>query len=310
VRPADSLSEVARGYVPLLLALSALWGASYLFIKVAVEDMDPAAIVGFRLVLAAAVLLGVLCARNGHRSALDQMRATGRHGIALGLINTVIPYWLIAWGETHIDSGIAAIANSTVPIFVTLIAIRVRPSERATGQRLLGILVGLVGVGILAGVDPEGGWWGVLGTLAIVGSSLAYATANLYAQTRFTGSSPDAIAAVTVAVGAVVMLPVGLTQLPGHAPGWKTIGSIVALGVLGTAFAYLVHYRIVSRYGSTRASLVTYLLPVFALFYGAVLLNEPLRWQALGGLALILAGVALGSGLLRLRARRAALAET
>lgn len=301
---------MARGYVPLLLALAALWGASYLFIKVAVEEMDPTAMLGFRLTLAAAVLLAVLCGRLGVRRAVAGIRAAGRDAIVLGVMNTAIPFWLIAWGETHIDSGVAAIANSTVPIFVTLLAIRVRPSERATGQRLLGILAGLLGVGLLVGVEPEGGWWGVLGTLAIVGSSLAYASSNLFTQTRLAGSAPDVIAAATVATGAAVTLPIGLARLPAHVPSWKAIGSVVALGVLGTAIAYLVHYRIVGRYGATRASLVTYLLPAFALVYGAMLLGEPLRWPALAGLALILAGVALGSGLLRLPARRPALAET
>ncbi len=301
---------MVRGYVPLLLLLSALWGASYLFIKVAVGEFDPAAMLVFRLVLASVVLVGVLVGTRGWRGATADLRATGRHGLVLGVVNTAIPFWLIAWGETHIDSGVAAIGNATVPIFVTLLAIRVRPEERATGLRLAGLVAGLAGVGLLVGAHPEGGWWGVLGTLAIVGSSLAYAVSNLYAQTRLPASRPEAIATAMILTGSLVMLPFGLTHLPGGVPGWKAIGATAALGVLGTALAYLVHFRIVQRYGSTRASLVTYLLPAFALLYGATILDEPLRPAALGGLVLILGGVALASGLARLRRRSVAPAET
>jgi drug/metabolite transporter (DMT)-like permease len=301
---------VARGYLPLLLALSALWGASYLFIKVAVEEIEPAVLISFRLLLAAVVLVGVLVAQRGARQALADIRATGRHGVALGVVNVAIPFWLIAWGEKHIDSGIAAIGNSTVPIFVAVLAVRLRPSERSTGQRLVGILVGLAGVGILVGVHPEGGWWGALGTLAIVGSSVCYAYANLYTQTRFADTAPVVIATTAIVAGTAVTLPFGLAQLPAETPGWEALGSVAALGLLGTALAYLIHYRLVTRYGSARTSLVTYLLPAFALFYGAVILDEPVRASALGGLALILAGVALGSGLARLPRRAAAPAET
>jgi drug/metabolite transporter (DMT)-like permease len=106
------------------------------------------------------------------------------------------------------------------------------------------------------------------------------------------------------------MLPFGLAQLPSETPGWTAMASVAALGVLGTAIAYLVHYRLITRYGSARSSLVTYLIPVFALAYGAAILGEELRLGALLGLALILAGVALGSGLVRLPRRAAAAAET
>jgi drug/metabolite transporter (DMT)-like permease len=248
-------------------------------------------------------------ARRGWPNALADVRGTGRHGIALGIVNGSIPFWLIAWGETHIDSGIAAIGNCTVPIFTLLLAMRFRPSERSSGQRLVGILAGLAGVGLLVGVQPEGGWWGALGTLAIVGSSICYAGSNLWAQTHFGGTSPTVIAAATFVTGALIMLPFGIARAPLDVPGWKALGSVAALAFLGTTVAYLVHFRIVTRYGSARASLVTYLLPAFALLYGTVLLGEPVRAPALGGLALILGGVALGAGIVRLPRRAAALAE-
>jgi len=295
-----------RGYLPRLLFLSSLWGASYLFIKVAVREMEPAAMMSLRLLLAASVLAAVLVSQMGWRPAVAAVRATGRHGVVLGVINGVVPFWLIAWGEKHIDSGIAAIANSTVPIFVALLAVRLRPSERPPGLRLAGILVGLAGVAVLSGLHPEGGRWAVAGTLAVVLSSLFYARANLYTQEHFAQTRPLVTATAALVTGAIVILPFGLLQLPEEVPSWKAFGSIAALGVGGTAIASLVLYRMLTTYGSSRTTLVTYLLPAFALFYGAVLLDEPLTMNAFAGLVLILAGVALGSGLLRLSRRRGA----
>jgi drug/metabolite transporter (DMT)-like permease len=268
--------------------------------------MAPAAVMSLRLLLAAAVLVGVLVLRMGWRPAVAALRATGRHGVVLGVINGAVPFWLIAWGETHIDSGIAAIANSTLPIFVALLAVRLRPSERPSGLRLGGILVGLAGVAVLSGLHPDGGGWAVAGTLAVVLASLFYARASLYTQEHFAKTPPLVTATAALLIGAIVILPFGLLQLPEELPSWKALGSIAALSVGGTAIGSLVLYRMLTTYGSSRTTLVNYLLPVFALFYGAVLLDEPLTAHALGGLVLILAGVALGSGLVRLTRRRGA----
>src|SRR5687767_15902919 len=129
----------------------------------------------FRLVLASAVLVPLIVWRLGRVEAVEQVRATGWRAFAVGFLNAALPFTLIAWGEKHIDSGVAAIANATVPIFVVLLAIRFRPSERASGARLVGFLLGFVGVGVLAGGNPAGGWWAVAGTLAVVLASLSYA---------------------------------------------------------------------------------------------------------------------------------------
>jgi drug/metabolite transporter (DMT)-like permease len=297
-----------RGYLPALLFLSSLWGASYLFIKVAVEEIEPAAMIELRLLLSGAVLLGFLFWRLGVSTAIGELRKTGSPGVILGVLNGVIPFTLIAWGEKHIDSGVAAIANSTVPIFVVLLAIRFRPSERATGARLLGIFVGLGGVAALAGLDPEGGWWAVAGTMAVVVASLSYAAANLYTQHHFTEVSPLVIATAAIVSGAVVLLPLALFQIPDAMPSAEALGSVAALGILGTAIASIVLYRMLVVYGSARTTLVTYLLPPFALFYGVVFLGERVTLHALLGLFLILGGVALGAGVLRLPRRRDAVA--
>jgi len=226
----------------------------------------------------------------------------------LGVVNAAIPFTLIAWGETHVDSGVAAVANSSVPIFVAILAVWFVPSERSTGWRLVGVALGLVGVAVLAGVHPAGGWLGAAGTGAIVVASISYAAANLYAGRRM-ATGPAVLAATSMISAFVVLLPFALLSLPAHAPNWKSLGSGVALGLLGTALAQILSYRMIRSYGSSRSVLVAYMLPAFALLYGAVFLSEPLTWQKLVGLATILGGVALGSGAVRLP-RRTPLAQT
>ena len=224
------------------------------------------------------------------------MRRLGWEGFGLGVVNGAIPFTLIAWGEKHIDSGVAAIANASMPIFVVLLAIRFKPSERVRGLRLAGFLVGLVGVGVLAGVHPQGGWWGVAGTLAVVVASVSYAVGSLWGQRLVARTSSLTLATASMLGGLLVLLPLGLWQLPSQVPGWKESGSVIALAVIGTAVAQIILYRVLRSDGAARVSLVTYLLPMTALIYGVFLLGEPLTWQELGGMALILGGVGLGSG--------------
>jgi drug/metabolite transporter (DMT)-like permease len=295
---------VVRGYVPLLLIVAGIWGASYLFIKVAVREIEPTAMMDLRLIFAAAVLLPVLALRLGTRGAAAELRTTGAGAFILGVTNMAVPFVLIAWGEKHIDSGVAAIANATVPIFVALLAIRFNPGERVRGWRLVGVALGLVGVGVLTGLHPQGGWWGVAGTLAVVVASLSYASANLFAQHRFPETGPLVITTASTLAAALVLLPFALFQLPDAVPSWKAIASVAALGIAGTALALLFFYAMLNRYGASRSSLVTYLLPPFALVYGVVFLDERVALNAVLGLLLILAGVALGSGFLQLARRR------
>ncbi|MGI8421451.1 MAG: DMT family transporter [Gaiellaceae bacterium] len=297
---------MTRGYVPLLVILAAIWGSSYLFIKVAVRQLEPAPMIELRLVLAVAILVGYLVHSLGFRRALGELRAASRVGIVLGTVNAAIPFMLIAWGEKHVDSGVAAIANATVPIFVVLLALHYRPSESVRGLRLVGIALGFLGVAVLTGIDPRGGWSAVAGTLAVIVASVSYAAGNLYAQSHVSETTTGPVLAAASMTGALILLlPLGIVQAPDHLPGWKALGSVAALGILGTAVAQLFFYRLLRLFGAARASLVAFLLPGTALFYGVVLLGEPLTIPAVAGLGLILAGVAIGSGRLRGRPRAA-----
>jgi len=294
---------VSRSYVIYIGLLAAFWGASYMFIKVAGRAFEPATMIMLRLFVAAVLLVIVLLAQRGGRETLADMRRLGWEGFALGIVNAAIPFTLIAWGERHIDSGVAAIANASMPIFVVLLAIRFRPSERVRGLRLAGFLIGLLGVAVLAGVHPKGGWWGVAGTLAVVLASVSYAAGSLWSQRLVERTSGLTLATTTMLGALAVLLPFGLWQLPSAVPGWKETGSVIALAVIGTAISQIILYRVLRSDGAARVSLVTYLLPVTALFYGVVLLGEHVTWQELGGMALILGGVALGSGAVRIPRR-------
>jgi len=297
---------VTRSYTFLIGSLAAIWGASYLFIKVANRDFSPPAMMEIRLAVAAILLGAFVFITRGRRRALEELRAAGLTGMAIGVFNGALPFTLIALGEHHIDSGIAAIANATVPIFNVMLAPLMLPSERATGTRLVGVGLGLVGVGVLSGAQPTVTLLFVLGTLAVVLSSVSYAFAGLWAQRQLRNATGPALAAASMAGGALVLLPLAVVYAPTHAPSWKPLASLAALTLLGTVLAQLLLYRALRYHGAFRTSLVTYLMPPMALFYGAVLLSEPVSYGTAGGLVLILFGVALGSGAVRFtRAARA-----
>jgi drug/metabolite transporter (DMT)-like permease len=282
---------VTRSYLPPLLVLSAIWGSSYMFIKVALRDFASAALVDARLLSAAVVLVTFVVVRGG----MQRLRPAVAPGAVVGLVGMAIPFLLITWGETHIDSGVAAVANSSVPIFVALLALRFAPSERPGRLGVAGLAIGLAGVAVVVGIHPGGGWWGVVGTLAVVVASLCYALSSLFVQRRLVVGGPE-LAATSVLWGAIAMLPFALADLPEDV-GWKPLGSVLALGVVATGVATLIVNRLIAAHGSARTMLVNYLLPGFALFYGVTLLGEPLTAAELGGLALILAGVTLAAGL-------------
>jgi drug/metabolite transporter (DMT)-like permease len=276
---------VNRQYPLYLLVLGAVWGSSYLFLRIGVRDLSPPDLIEIRLLCAAPLLVAF---------------AVWRVGIVLGALNAAIPFTLIAWGEKWIDSGTAAVANSSVPIFVAILAVWFAPGERSTGWRLVGIVLGLVGVGVLAGVHPQGGWRGVAGIGAVTLASISYACANLFVAKRMAHGGP-VLAAASVTSSIFLLLRLPLASLPTRTPGWESVGSGVVLGVMGTAFAQVVSYRVVRLYGPARAVLNAYLMPPFGLFYGALFLGEPLSMPKLVGLVLILGGIALGSGALAFR---------
>ena len=294
---------MSRRNLVMLLALAAIWGASFLFIKVAVRELTPATLITGRLGLAALTLALLVPFAVGTREMLRQLRQSWAWLVVVALVNTAIPFWLLSWGETRIDSGLASIIQASVPIFNALIAFAAFHEVRVTGVRLLGVGVGFVGVALLVGAQPEGK---VLGALAVVGMAFCYGVGGLLTGRYLTRVRPIVVALASTSIATLVALPLGAAEAPGHMPGWKTIGSVVALGIPGTALAYLLFFALISGAGAAYTSLVTYLIPPIALAYGAIFLDERFGAAALGGLALILAGVALGSGTVRVRRARVA----
>jgi drug/metabolite transporter (DMT)-like permease len=294
---------VSRKHLALLVALALIWGSSFMFIKVAVRELTPATLILCRLGSGALTLALVVPFLVGGRETLRQIRENAGWLVVVGLVNTAVPFWLLSWGETRIDSGLASIIQAAVPIFNVLIAFGFFHEVRVTGIKLVGIAVGFVGVALLVGAQPEGR---VLGAVAVVGMAFCYALGALLVGRHLTRVRPPVVALATCALSAFVSLPAGIVQAPHHSPGWKAIGSVLALGVGGTAVAYLLFFALIAGAGAAYASLVTYLIPPIALGYGAIFLGEGAGAAALGGLALVLGGVALGTGALnpsRLRRR-------
>jgi drug/metabolite transporter (DMT)-like permease len=285
-----------KGYWPLLVLLASIWGGSYLFIKVAVEDLPPAAMTDVRLLVAGLLLFAYLAATSGPRQSLGELRAAWVPCLVLGFVNAALPMSLVAWGETHIDSSIAAIAQSSVPIFVTLLGLRFLPGDRLGPARIAGLAIGIAGVSIVTGLHPEGGWWAVAGTLAVVASSVAYAVGAIYGQKRVRGTRGPVLATGNLLFGAALLVPLTVARPPSQVPSLTSVAALAGLILLPTVVGQLVLFRMLRLHGSQRSSLVTYLMPGFALLYGATILDEPLTAAALLGLALILGGVALASG--------------
>ena len=285
-----------RRYWPLLFLLASIWGGSYLFIKVAVRDIPPAAMTDIRLLVAGLLLFAYLAGTSGARASLGELREAWLPCLVLGLVNAALPMSLVAWGETHIDSSIAAIAQSSVPIFVTVLALRFLPNEPFGPMRLAGLAVGIAGVAIVTGVHPQGDWWAVAGTLAVVASSASYAVGGLYGQLQVRGTRGPVLATGNLLFGALLLVPLAIARPPSEVPSLASVAALAGLILLPTVVGQLLLFRMLRLHGSRRSSLVTYLMPGFALLYGATILDEPVTAAALLGLVLILGGVALASG--------------
>src|ERR1700751_3479764 len=295
-----------RRPIVILTLLAFIWGASFMLIKIADRQLAPSpAVLGPRA--SAALLLAAIAAlRLGPHETLAQIRGAWQWLVVVGLVNTALPFWLLSWGETRIDSGLASIIQGSVPIFNALLAFAFFREARVGGLRLVGLGIGFVGVALLVGAQPHGK---LLAAMAVVGMALCYAIGTLLAGRHLRGTPPLVVALASTAVSTLAVLPVGVVQAPASAWHGETIAAILVLGFVGTAIAYLLFFALIQRAGANYATLVTYLVPPIALFYGAVFLGESFGAADFGSLALILVGVALATGSVRLASLRAARAE-
>jgi len=276
----------ARAWLSLSIT-AALWGASYMFIKVALDDgLSEGFIICARTILGAAVLLP-MAVRAG---AVAPILARRWWALALAAAQVVVPFGLITFGENHVPSSLAGILVATAPLFVALLATKFDQAERSHGWGLFGVVLGMVGVVVLFGVDLSGDAETIVGGLMIVGAGLCYAIAVLIVKRGFTGVPPVGVAASNMVISAVAWLPFALLSLPSHAPGADTVLAMLALGAGGTGIAFLFFYNSIAEVGPARASVVAYVAPAFAVVYGVALLGEDLTLGTVGGLILILAG--------------------
>lgn len=277
-----------------LILLGSIWGASYLFIKIGGDYVTPVTLVAMRTSLAAVVLFIALKVRGEKLPARNE--PVWKWLAVMGLLNSVVPYTLITWGETRISSGLAAILVGAMPIFVVLLAHGMTHDEKLSPSKMIGIFAGFVGVVILFLPDVmQAATANIFGGLAVIAAALSYAFATIYARRHLMGHPHVTVAFGQMLMASVILIPSSL--LLEHPwtlqPTPLALGAIGTLSILGTAIAYMLYYWLIANVGATRTSLVTYISPVIAVVLGAVFLQEQLQWSTVAGLVLIIAGVGL-----------------
>jgi drug/metabolite transporter (DMT)-like permease len=269
-------------------AVSTLWGIPYLFIKVAVDDgVPPAFLAWVRVTLGAAVLLLLAW----HAGVLGTVRGRWRWIAAYAVVEISIPFPLIAYGETHVASSLAAILIASVPLIIALLAMRFDHAERVGGRRLVGLFVGLGGVVALVGIDVAGSTDELIGAGAILLAAVGYAIGPLLVLKRkLSDLDPRATMGASLAVAALVLTPFALASTPSSTPSGEAIASLVVLGLFCTAAAFVFFGALIAEVGPSRASVITYVAPVVAVALGVTVLGERPGVGAVAGLLLIMAG--------------------
>jgi drug/metabolite transporter (DMT)-like permease len=282
-------------WIPFL-ALGFMWGSSYLWIKIALESMPPLTVIAGRLTLGAAFLAIVVALA---RQELPRSPRMYGHLLVMSVVNIVIPFTLITVGEQSIDSALASILNSTVPLTVIVLAPMFLPDERITLARIAGLAIGFAGVILL--VAPglvNTGDSNPAGELMMVGSSIAYGVGNVYSRRNVHGLRPMIPALFQVLFAACIVVPLALMIDQPFSRVAFTPQALVAvawLGILGSGLAYLCYFTILQHWGATRTSMVAYLLPVVGIALGAAVLAEPVTLNRVAGTVLVIAGIALVS---------------
>jgi len=290
----------------ILLVLSVLWGGSFFFIEIALETVKPFTLVLIRVALAAAMLWAFLWWR-GQRLPMPPGALWAY--LVLALLNNVVPFVMFAWAQEEITGGLASILNATTPIWGVLVAHLFTSDEKATANKVIGVLLGFAGVAVLIGTDVLGELGrGVWAQLACLAATLCYALAGVWARRfRGMGIEPTAVATGQLTAAAIVMLPLVLLFEPPWLAASPSAGawlSLAALALFCTSLAYILYFRLLASAGATNSLLVTFLIPVTAILLGALLLDERLALRHFAGMALIAAGLAAIDG--RLFRRRVA----
>ncbi len=299
-----STTRPVSEWIGEFLLLSALWGASFLFMRLGAAEFGPLPTAGLRVGLATVFLWPILL----HQGQWPALRRHWRPVLLSGLLNSAIPFALYAWAVLHITTGLASILNATVPLFGALVA-WVWLGDRIQRVRWLGLGIGFVGVALLAWRAPGGAGiksaaapWAIA---ACLGATTCYALAASFARRYLQGVPPLATATGSMLGAALALLVPMVWFWPAVMPGLRAWAAIVAIAVLCSGIAYILYFRLIAHAGPSRALAVTFMAPVFAVFYGAVFLGEPVTGWMLGCAAVIVGGTLLSTGLIRRRSKAA-----
>jgi drug/metabolite transporter (DMT)-like permease len=273
----------ARGWA-LFAAVSVVWGMPYLFIKIGVEELTPGFVAWSRVALAALVLLPIAI-KTGALRGLPL-----RWLVAFAAVEIAVPFPLIGFGETRVSSSLAAILIAALPLVVSFLALRFDHAERPTPVRLVGMLVGLAGVIALVGIDIGGRGAELLGAAAVLAATLGYACGPLIVKRHLAGADPLGPVTAAMAIASIMLLPFGIGDFPTETPAADTLVAIVVLGLVCSAAAFLLFFRLIAEVGPSRATVITYVNPIVALALGVAVLGESVTAGAIAGLLLILAG--------------------
>ena len=277
----------------LFVSMSVVWGIPYLFIKIAVRELDPSIVVFARVGIATAILLPI-AARRG---ILRQVRERWVTIAALACVQIVAPFLLISYGEQHISSSLTSLLIAADPLLVVLLALRFDPSERVSGVRLLGLLIGMGGVVVLLGLDVSGDKQRLLGAVLVLLATTGYAASALLIKRPGIAALPSlGVVTIMCVTSTIILLPLALTRLPNKMPDMGVIVSLLVLGSICTALAYLLFFALVAEVGASRGTVITYVNPAIAVFLGVTLLGEPLSAAIIVGFLLIIAGSWLSTG--------------
>ena len=279
----------------MFLSLSAIWGGSYLLIKIALDGFEASMIVWARVTLATLILYFAVRARADRGRAFNFMREHPGRVATLGLLSIAVPFMLISYGETQISSGLTGILVAPGPLFVALFAPFLDPTERVDRRGGAALLIGFAGVIVLVGVDTVHDAGEFLGSMAVLGAACSYGLGAMYAKNRLShaGVPPLVMSFFSCAAASAMTLPFAAVTIGNNHPDLGEVAAVVSLGAIGTALAFVLYYSLISETGAGRASLVGYAIPPIALAYGAVLLGERITAASIIGLVLVLLGVGI-----------------
>ena len=282
----------ARAWL-LFAAVSVVWGVPYFFIKVAVDaDVPPAFVAWSRIALGALILLPLAWRRGALRGLRDRWRPISLYAGT----EIAVPFTLIAIGEQHVSSSLAAILIASMPLIMAVLALGFAPEERPTGLRLVGLVIGLGGVVALLGIDVAGTSSELVGALLILIAAVGYATAPIVIKRSLTDLDPLGPVAVSLGLSALALLPAAIAAPPDALPSADALASIVALGIVCTAAGLILFFSLITEAGPSRASVITYFNPLVAVVLGLLVLDERLGAASVAGLLLILGGSWLATG--------------